>query len=338
MLVNRDRGLVTMLDCPDDVLWSERRIAAEEHAGARRLESHLVYHRHIPLVELDAEVAFHPGERILLADRQDHIVAGEEFFTENALRLDAAAIDVVLHLLERHADELAVLDHERLGRMIDDDLDVLFLGILQLPLRRLEEAARLARHDFHALRAEPERRATAVHRRVADADDKHALADRFDVAEGHRFEPGDTDVDAIGVVTARQHQLLAFRRTRSDEHRIELSRGEKCPHAVDAVAEPEINAHANNLVDLIVEHFGWQAEGRNIGAHQAARLVESLEDGDFIAERQQIVRHRERGATGADTGDVLAVLHFWNLRQPVADVVAQIRSHTLQPADRDRLF
>ena len=34
-------------------------------------------HRHVPLVELDAEVALDPGEGVLLADRENHIVARE---------------------------------------------------------------------------------------------------------------------------------------------------------------------------------------------------------------------------------------------------------------------
>ena len=47
-----------------------------------------------------------------------------------------AVLDLVFHLLEAHAGEPAVLDHERLGRVIDDDLDVLLLGVLELPRRR----------------------------------------------------------------------------------------------------------------------------------------------------------------------------------------------------------
>jgi hypothetical protein len=60
--------LVAVLDCPDDVLRPEGRVPAEEHAGSRALVGHRVDHRHLPLVELDAEVALDPGERVLLAD------------------------------------------------------------------------------------------------------------------------------------------------------------------------------------------------------------------------------------------------------------------------------
>src|SRR5436189_167188 len=81
------------------------------------------------------------------------------------------------------------------GRVVDDDLDLLLLGVLELPGRGLEELARPARHDLDVGRAEAFRGAAAVHRRVADADDEHALLDRRDVPERHRLEPLDADVD-----------------------------------------------------------------------------------------------------------------------------------------------
>ena len=132
------------------------------------------------------------------------------------------ASSVVFHLLEHHARELAVLDDERLRRAVDDDLDALLLGILELPLGRLEEAARLARHDLHVLRAEAQAGAAAVHRRVADADDQHPLADLLDVAEGHRLEPGDADVDVGGALLAARAASAPCpwaRRSRRTRHR-----------------------------------------------------------------------------------------------------------------------
>ncbi len=64
-------------DRPDDVLRPERRVSAEEHAGARGRHRRLVDDRHPPLVEFDPEVALDPRKRVLLADRDQHIVAGE---------------------------------------------------------------------------------------------------------------------------------------------------------------------------------------------------------------------------------------------------------------------
>src|SRR6185503_11958577 len=55
------------------------------------------------------------------------------------------------------------------------------------------------------------------------------------------------------------------------------------------------------------------------------------------AQRQQVVGHGERSATGTDAGNALAVLQLRDLRQTAADIVAMIGRDTLQPADRDRL-
>src|SRR5438128_11730709 len=104
---------MAVLDRPDDVLRSEGGIAAEEHAGARGLKSHLVDDRHVPFVELDAEIALDPREGVLLADREDHVVRGQELLSDDALGGDApAGVELVLHPLEAHPGEAAVLDDE----------------------------------------------------------------------------------------------------------------------------------------------------------------------------------------------------------------------------------
>ena len=58
-------------------LGPKRGVAAEEDVLAARLERRLVDHRHAPLVEIDADVALDPGERVLLAHRDQHVVALE---------------------------------------------------------------------------------------------------------------------------------------------------------------------------------------------------------------------------------------------------------------------
>ena len=60
---------------PDDVLRAERRVAAEEHLRVGRRHGLRVDLGHVPLVELDADVALDPRERVLLADRDQHVVA-----------------------------------------------------------------------------------------------------------------------------------------------------------------------------------------------------------------------------------------------------------------------
>ena len=114
-----------------------------------------------------------------------------DFLLELAVDLDGR------ELVELHPGQLAVLDDEAHRLQVLEDLDLLFLGVLELPRRRLEVLARLARDDLDVGGAEALRRAAAVHRRVADADDQHALADRVDVAEVDRLEPLDADEDLI---------------------------------------------------------------------------------------------------------------------------------------------
>ena len=114
-LVDRDRGLVAVRDRPDDVLRSERRVAAEEHLRIGRREGPRVDDRHIPFVEFDADVALDPGKGVFLSDRDQHVVAGEMLVRLAGRHELAAALGVVLrlYLLEDDAGELAVLVGER---------------------------------------------------------------------------------------------------------------------------------------------------------------------------------------------------------------------------------
>ena len=80
--------------------------------GCVDCERHLVDDRHAPLVELDADVALDPRERVLLADRDQHVVALEVLVGLAGGHELAPALRVVVgfDLLEHHAGELAVLD------------------------------------------------------------------------------------------------------------------------------------------------------------------------------------------------------------------------------------
>ena len=193
--------------------------------------------------------------------------------------------------------------------MIDDDLDALLLGVLELPVRGLEELPRLARDDLDALGAEPQRAAAAIHRRVADADDEHALADRLDVAECDRAEPIDADVDAIADIAPRQAQILALRRAAADEHGV-VALVEQRAQARDRRRQTHVDAETRDVADLLVEHLGRQAKGRNVRAHEPAGTIERFEDHALVAQRREIVRDRQRRAAGSDQRDAAAVLAF----------------------------
>ena len=121
-----------------------------------------------------------------------------------SMTFDLLGLRVPFEALEFHAGEHAVLDDETLRRVIDNDLYAFFFGVVQFPGRGFEEAARTARHHLDIFPAQSARRAAAIHRRVADADDQNALADRIGMAESNGAEPVDADVNAIGFVAAGQ--------------------------------------------------------------------------------------------------------------------------------------
>ena len=192
-----------------------------------------------------------------------------------------------------------VLDDEPGRGVVDDDLDTLLLGILELPRRRLEERARTARHHLDVGAAEAERRAAAVHRGVADADDQHALADGVDVPEGDRLEPVDADVDPVAVVASRDVEVLAPWRAGPDEHRVEVLLEQRA-QARDRRVEAKVDAHVDDGGDLLVEDLCREPERGDVGAHEPARLVMLLEDDHVVAERHQVVGDGERRGPRAD--------------------------------------
>ncbi len=120
MVVDRDRRLMSVLDGPDDVLRSPRGVAAEEDARRGRHHRRPIHHRHPVLVELDPDVALDPRERVLLADREDDVVAREHHRLDD-LTLLLSVLFRPAQNLDLHPDELPVLEHEALGRVVLDD-------------------------------------------------------------------------------------------------------------------------------------------------------------------------------------------------------------------------
>src|SRR5262249_11504160 len=147
-------GLVSMLYGPDDVLRSPRRVAAEEDTRLGRHHRGAVHHWHPVLVEVEPDVALDPRERVLLADRENDVIAGHDDRLDDFTLLLAVFLGPAenLHL---HADQLSILDHETLWRVILDDVHALFLGVLELPRRRLEVLASAACDDLDVRSAEP---------------------------------------------------------------------------------------------------------------------------------------------------------------------------------------
>ena len=73
-----------------------------------------------------------PWETVFLADLKDDVVAGNDDGVDDLGALLAVALEPAQHV-ELHAGQLAVLDDEALRRMVFDDVDLLFLGVFELP-------------------------------------------------------------------------------------------------------------------------------------------------------------------------------------------------------------
>ena len=115
-----------------------------------------------------------------------------------------------------------------------------------------------------------------------------------DVTEVNRLEPLDADEHLVGVVAARNLELLALGRAAADEDRVELLGVEQRLQAVDRRVVAHLDAHVDDVADLFVEDLFGQAERGDVDAHQAAGTRQLLEDRDLVAERHQIVGDGQR--------------------------------------------
>src|SRR5262249_13842834 len=141
--------------------------------------------RHVPAVELDPNVALDPGERVFLAYRDQHIVAGKMLLGLTGRNECAPPLGVVfrLDLLEQHAGQLAVDVGDLFRHEIIEDRDILVHGVFLFPRRRLHLLEARTHDHLDVLTAEPPRRAAAVHGGVATPEHDHTLADLVDVSE-----------------------------------------------------------------------------------------------------------------------------------------------------------
>ena len=185
-LMNGDCRLVTVFHGPDDVLRAQR---PRRHQRRRpwRVDSKVVRDRQ----------RAHPTDRTRdpchARSRERHFPVrwraprrrrGMEFLADQQFGLIDDALpstDVVLHEVKAHADKLAVLEHEFLGRVIDDNFDPFSSSASSSSHSdALKKSARLTRHDLDVVsRTEAQRRPATVHGRVAHTDNQHAFADRF---------------------------------------------------------------------------------------------------------------------------------------------------------------
>src|SRR5208282_1827332 len=336
-LVDRDRRLVAVCHRPDDVLRSERGVAAEEPFGMRRGHGRGVDLGHVPLVEFDAAIAFDPGKGVLLADRDQYVIAGKVLVRLAGPHEIAAALAVAhrLDLLEGDAGQLAVLVGELLRHQIIEDRDVFVHGVLLFPGGRLHFLEAGAHDDLDVLAAEPARGAAAIHGGVAAAEHDDALADAVDVAEGDAGQPVDADMDVLSrFVATGDVEVAAARRAAADENRVKPF-GQQRLHAVDALAADKGDAEIEDVVAFLVDHAFRQAEFRNLRAHHAAGRRVQVKHDAVVTHRREVARHGERSGAAADQRDALAVLAGGRFGQAGADVVLVVGGDALESADRD---
>src|SRR5438270_7302267 len=337
--VDRDRRLMAVRDGPDNVLRPERRVPAEEHVGQGRLHRLRIDLGHAPAIELDADVALDPREGVFLADRDEHVVAQNVLvrFASRYQVAPALLIELGLDLLEQDAGQFAVVMSARGGHEEVEDRDAFVHRVLFFPDRGLHLLEARAHDDRDFLAAEAARGAAAIHCRVAAAEHDDAAADLVDMAERDGGQPVDADMDVGGgFLPAGDLELAAARRARADKDRVPAL-GEQRLQAADELTVAGLDPKIDDAVDLLVGHRFGQAEARDLCSHHAAALGVAVEHDAVIAERREVARDGQRGRSGADQGDALAVLLLRDGRQIRGDITLIVGGNALQAADRHRL-
>src|SRR5712691_6815979 len=305
-LVDGNGRVMPVRPRPDDVLRPEGGVAAEEdvrHGGLHRL---CIYFRH-PFLELETTITLDPGEGVLLADRDEHVVAIEVLVgLARRNKIAAAVFKDCFDFLEHHAGELSILDDEFLRHQVIQDGNPLVLRVLLLPRARLHLLEAGAHDHLDVLAAEALRGAAAVHRGIAAAEHDHALAEPGGMAERHRGEPVDAYVDILRAFLAPGDvQVAPARRARADEEGV-IALAHQFLHG-RYFSMYERNSQVEDIAHLLVDDLERQAEARDLRPDHAAGARILVEEGDLVAERREIARHGERRRTGADAGDLLAV-------------------------------
>src|SRR6266436_8272492 len=298
-----------MRDGPDDVFWPESGVAAEEDLRIGRLHGFRIDLGHVPAIELDAYVALDPGERVLLADCHEHVVALHMDMGLARRNERAPALGVVfgLHFFEKHARQAAADMREFLGHQEIEDRNAFVHCVFLFPGRGFHLLETGTHHDLDLVAAETPRGTAAIHRRIAAAQDDNAPAYFVGVAERDAGEPVYADVDVCaGFLASGNFELTPARRAATDKDRV-MAFAEKRFHGIDALAQTQLGPQLEDVIYFFIEHGFRQAEFRDLRAHHSARAGIRIIEHAVIAQGQEIARHCERCGTRADQRDALAV-------------------------------
>ena len=139
-----------------------------------------------------------------------------------------------------------------------------------------------------------------------------------------------------GLLAAGNIELAAARRAGADKDRVVVL-AKQLFQAVDALAAFELDAEIEDVIGFLVDH---RIGRRNFGIwcpHHAAGLGVGIEHGAMVAERCEVARHR-RAKRDRRRRSRCACRYSRAARHAMLDVVLEVGSDALQPADRDRRF
>ena len=179
---------------------------------------------------------------------------------------------------------------------------------------------------------------------VAAADHDDALAQR----QGRAGVEGAQEIHAVDdvlIVCARKSQFAALGKTDAEEDGgvAFLAQAGDREIAAQAHVALEFHAEREDGLDLVADQFARQAEDRNSGGQHAARFGVAFEDGDLVADLDQVVRHGESADTGADDGHALVVAaigrqHLIVVRLAIERVIAGLRTEAAGDEALERAY
>ena len=158
-------------------------VAAEEHAGKARGEGDGIDRRMPVAIELHPEILFDPRKGVFLADRDQHVVAGDEdvrLAGRDELRRPRSSLLRPSRVSNHHAGQLAgCVISKALGHQPIQDRDALVDGVLLLPRRGLHFSVAGTHDDLDGLAAKPPSGAATIHGGVAAAKHHDTLAGSY---------------------------------------------------------------------------------------------------------------------------------------------------------------
>ena len=195
--------------------------------------------------------------------------------------------------------------------------DALFLGVLDLLLtgRQLGHAA--AVDDVHGLGTQTQGAAGSVHGHIAAAHNGHLLAGADGGLAGgqvslHQVGAGQELVGRVHALQALAGNAHEAGQTGTGAHEYglvavlahELVDGQ---HLADDHVALEIDAHLLQAVDLLLDDGLGQTELGDAVHQHAAGHMQSLIDGDLVAQLGQVACSGQTGRACTDDGDLVAV-------------------------------